>query len=206
MRFLFMFIPVFFLNTLYAAEYNKSTQLSLEREDYEISDISSDIDSKKNSNYDIDYINNKIVSEKELVGRVEKVRIYPGGMVLKARIDTGAQTSSLHVTSTALVFRDGEEWIHFEVTNLKGETAHFERKIHRISTVKRHHDKVQQRIVVLLGICLGNTYRETEINLFDRGGLNYPLLIGRQLLSGLFIVDPAELFSKKPDCKEVSEE
>ena len=205
MKILF-FLSVFFLNTLYAAEYNKSTEFSLRASGSDVLGTGSNSDSDTSRGYDRGKNINNIVSAKELVGGVEKVRIYPGGMVLKARIDTGAQTSSLHVTSTELIFRNGEEWINFTVTNLKGKTANFERKIHRISTVKRHHDEVQQRIVVLLGICLGNTYRETEINLFDRGGLNYPLLIGRQLLSGHFIVDPAQLFSKKPDCNEVPEE
>ena len=202
MKILFL-LSVFFLNTLYAAEYNKSTDFSLRDSDPDVLEIGSNSGPDTNRDYDRGKNINNIVSAKEVVGRVEKVRLYPGGMVLKARIDTGAQISSLHVTSTELIFRNGEEWINFTVTNLKGKKANFERKIHRISTIKRHHDEVQQRIVVLLGVCLGNTYRETEINLFDRGGLNYPLLIGRQLLSGNFIVDPAQLFSKKPDCKEV---
>lgn len=201
MRTLFIFFLAFFLNTLYAAEYNQSVEPNIEYENPEISKTSSGSDTKRD--YGRDKIISNTVSEKEIVGRVEKARIYPGGIILKARIDTGAETSSLHVTSTELIFKNGEEWMRFTVTNSKGEAAHFERKIQRISTVKRHHDKVQQRIVVLLGICLGNIYRETEINLFDRGGLNYPLLIGRQLLSGPFIVDPARVFSIKPDCEEV---
>lgn len=199
MKTLFIFFLMCFLNTLYAAEREQFAEPNLEYGDSGISETDPDT----GSDYDRDKIINNVVSAKKLVGRAEKVRIYPGGITLKARIDTGAETSSLHVTSTELIFRNGEEWIRFTVTNLKGKTTHFERKIQRISTVKRHHDEVQQRIVVLLGVCLGNIYRETEINLFDRGGLNYPLLIGRQFLSGIFIVDPAQKFSIKPDCKEV---
>jgi len=202
-KILFILFPVFFLNTLHAEEYKQSVESSQEYEDFEISEIDPHSDTKSENNGD--KIINNVASAKELVGRGEKVRIYPGGIVLKAKIDTGAKTSSIHVTSTELIFRNGEEWIRFTVTNLEGETAHFEKKIQRISTVKRHHDEVQKRIVVLLGICLGTTYRETEVNLFDRGGLNYPLLIGRQFMSGFFIVDPAQVFSIKPDCKEMSE-
>lgn len=201
---LFILFTAFFLNTLYAEEYKQSIEPSQEYEDSEISEIDPRSDTKSENNGS--KIINNVAFAKELVGVGERVRIYPGGIVLKAKIDTGAETSSLHVTSTELIFRNGKEWIRFTVTDLKGKTAHFEEKIHRISTVKRHHDKVQKRIVVLLGICLGTTYRETEVNLFDRGGLNYPLLIGRQFTSGFFIVDPAQVFSIKPDCKEVPEE
>ena len=204
MKNLFIYFLIFISNTLFAAEYNQSTEFNSEYEDIEITE--KDPDSYKDSNDDRGKIINNNISAKELVGVVEKVRIYPGGIVLKARIDTGAKTSSLHVTYTELFFRNEEEWIRFMVTNSKGKAVKFERKIQRISTVRRHHDEVQRRIVVLLGICMGNIYRETEINLFDRGGLNYPLLIGRQYLSGIFIVDSAQKFSIKPDCKEAPKE
>ena len=71
-------------------------------------------------------------------------------------------------------------------------------------TIKSHlEEETHGRVVVLMGICLGNTYRETEVNLIDRSGLNYPMLIGRRYLAGNnFIVDSGLAYSVKPECNE----
>ncbi len=142
----------------------------------------------------------------EVIGWVEKVRIYPGNAVLKAKIDTGAKTSSLHVTKIKLIEHNREEWVHFTVTSLNGDVIPFERKIQRVASIKRHFEDTHRRLVVLLGICIGNTYREAEVNLIDRSELNYPMLVGRQHLAGNFIVDSARKFNINPNCKDLPKE
>lgn len=151
-------------------------------------------------------ISNNVAYASELIGWVEKVRLYPGNVVIKAKIDTGARTSSLHVTSVKFVEHNSEEWIHFKVTGLKGNVVFFKRKIKRIATIKSHFEEPHRRLVVLMGICLGNTYREAEVNLINRSGFNYPMLIGRQYLRNHFIVDPSQKLRVKPKCKEAPKE
>ena len=68
----------------------------------------------------------------KVIGWVEKVRIYPGNTVLKARIDTGAKTSSLDINSIKVVEHEEQDWVHFTVSGLNGETIHFEKKVHRV--------------------------------------------------------------------------
>ena len=143
---------------------------------------------------------------KETSGWVEKVRVFPGDILVKAKIDTGAKTSSLHCTCMSTFERDGEEWVSFMVENYDGEKQLLERKLVRTAVIKRHHGESQERLVVKLGICLGSTYRETEVNLIDRSGLNYQMLIGRRFLRDLFVVDPSETFHTKPDCGDISAE
>jgi hypothetical protein len=144
------------------------------------------------------------VAYSEVIGWVENVRIYPGGSVLKARIDTGAKTSSLDINSIEVSIRNAEDWVHFTVSGLNGEAIHFDKKVHRVVTIKSHLEEDNHgRVVVLMGICLGNAYRETEVNLIDRSGLNYPMLIGRRYLAdNNFIVDSALAYSVKPECNE----
>ncbi|MFO7602918.1 MAG: RimK/LysX family protein, partial [Gammaproteobacteria bacterium] len=74
-------------------------------------------------------------------------------------------------------------------------------KILRSTKIKRHFGESQERFVVNMGLCLGKTYKETEINLVDRSGLNYQLLIGRRFLEGSHIVDPEATFVSRPTCK-----
>lgn len=143
--------------------------------------------------------------EKETVGWIERVKLYPGGITVRAKLDTGAKTSSLHCDCITPYERDGEKWVRFGVTNFRGKTMWFERKVERTVTIKRHLGESQERMVIRLGVCLKNTYRETEVNLTDRSGFNYQMLIGRRFLKDEFIVDPGEIATTKPDCRDVPE-
>jgi hypothetical protein len=140
-------------------------------------------------------------SEKELIGRVERVRIYPGNLLVQARIDTGADLSSIDCDCITSFKRNGEDWVRFVVYTVDGRPTFMEQKIVRMAKIKRDFGEVQERIVLRLGICLGSIYKETEVNLADRSGLTYPMLIGRDFLDGNFLVDPSLRYKTKPRCK-----
>ena len=141
------------------------------------------------------------VHAKEIIGWVEKVAIYPGNIQLKAKIDSGAKSSSIHCDCQSVNKRKDGDWLRFTVTNYKGEQVTLERKIVRMVKIKRHFGEKQERPVIRLGICLKNVYKETEVNVIDRGGLNYQLLIGRDFLAGDFLIDPDSRLTSRPDCK-----
>jgi hypothetical protein len=138
---------------------------------------------------------------KETVGWVENVKLYPGELQIKAKIDTGAKSSSINCNCITSMDRNGEKWVRFSITNDQGEVNWFERKVIRKTIIKRHFGEKQERLVVRLGICLGSTYKETDITLVDRSGLNYQLLIGRRFLEGSHLVDAGETFLSKPRCQ-----
>ena len=137
---------------------------------------------------------------KEVVGWTENVIIYPGGLELRAKIDTGAQTSSLHSEDYNIYEKKGEGWIRFSVTNFRNEQVWFDKKIYRTATIRRHFGKSQKRPVVLLEICLGGVFRETEVNLVDRGGHEYQMLVGRSFLKDKFLVDSGLQSINPPRC------
>ena len=138
---------------------------------------------------------------KDVSGWVERVRIYPGAIEVNARLDTGASTSSLHCDCIEETVREGEKWIRFSITGYEGESVRLERRVHRVATVKRHFGETQERPVILLGVCVGDTYKETEVSLIDRSGLNYQMLIGRSFMEGDLVVDPGETFINPPRCR-----
>jgi len=142
---------------------------------------------------------------KQVVGWLEKIRIYPGNLVIHAKLDTGAKNSSLSASHLTAFQRNGEQWVLFNVASRYGKTVTIERKVERTAKIKRHGAKPQIRFAVLLGICLGNVYKEVEVNLVDRSGFIYQMLIGRSFLAGNFIVDPAAKYTSKPNCKGVPE-
>jgi hypothetical protein len=137
---------------------------------------------------------------KEVVGWAEKAIIYPGNLEIRAKVDTGAKTSSLNCECRNFFEKDGEQWVRFSVINYQGERIWLERKVHRMAKIKRHFGGVQERPVIMLGICLGGEYRETEVNVIDRSGLKYPMLIGRKFLEEKFLVDSSAQFINPPHC------
>lgn len=138
---------------------------------------------------------------KEVVGWVEKVKIYPGELAVKAKVDSGAKTSSLNCQCYNFFKRDGKEWVKFTVVNEAGEATELEQPVIRIAQIKRHYGEKQERPVVKLGLCLANVYKETEFTLIDRSGLNYQVLVGRQFLEEDFLIDPGETFTRNPVCE-----
>ena len=139
-------------------------------------------------------------SQKHVAGYVEQVRFYPGQLSMAAKIDTGAENSSLDGRNVERFTRGSESWIRFSLRTDANQSAVIELPVHRIARIRRHGGRVEEREVVMLGICLGPVYRTVEANIVDRSGLDYPMLIGRSFLDGVFLVDPGEKFLLAPDC------
>jgi hypothetical protein len=142
---------------------------------------------------------------KQVIGWVENVQVTPGDVVIKAKIDTGADSSSLHCDCLTTYERDGERWARFSITDVDEKTVSVEKKIIRRVKIKRHFGDEQVRDVVRMGVCIGDRYQETDVSLIDRSGLNYSMLIGRKFLKGKFIVDPSQTFMLKPHCEKVED-
>jgi hypothetical protein len=133
-----------------------------------------------------------------VVGEIEHVTIKSKNLRLKARIDTGATTSSLNAQELQPFERDGKKWIKFSVTDPVSEKFYdFERPVVRIAEIKRHGAAAQERPVVKLKIMLGDVEMEREFSLTDRSRYTFPVLIGRNVLSGKFLVDVNRKFTTK---------
>lgn len=136
-------------------------------------------------------------------GWVEFVELHLGDqpLKLKAKLDTGARSSSLDATDIVPFERDGERWVRFRVS-LPGleKTALMEQPVVRYVRIKRHRGPNDRRPVIRLPLCLGDELRTVEVNLTDRGRFIYPLLLGRKALTRLAVVDPARTFMRQPGC------
>jgi hypothetical protein len=139
-------------------------------------------------------------AEKPELGWVETVRILPENLVLSAKLDTGADTSSIGATNLTEFDRDGRPWIRFSVTGRKGSATEFERPVVRTVRIKRSETETTTRPVVMLALCLGGKFREEAVTLTDRSRLVYPVLIGRSAMAGRFLENPSRKFTTRPDC------
>jgi hypothetical protein len=141
-------------------------------------------------------------SETQIVGWIERVRLGTEGVVMLAKLDTGADTSSLHAKDIRWFSRDGADWVAFDVLGEDGRKVRFERRVERMVRIRRPGAEVQRRATILLGVCLGKVYRLTEVNLTDRSGMSHELLVGRRFLAPGFAVDSARTNTVEPVCPE----
>ena len=133
-----------------------------------------------------------------IIGEVENVNFKSKGLKLKARIDTGAETSSLGVVDQQPFERDGKKWLRFSVKDpANKKLISFETLIVRTASIKRHGAEDMKRPVVKLKILLGKIEMERQFTLADRSKYTFPVLIGRNVLSGKYLVDVNRKFSAK---------
>lgn len=127
-----------------------------------------------------------------IIGAVEPIYLKDMNSVFYARVDTGATTSSLDATEITKFERDGEEWVSFVVTNAETkETKKFEKKIARKISIKRQSGNNESRVSINMEIKFGNQQLVKEFTLVHREDFNYQVLIGRNILNGLAVVDVA---------------
>lgn len=149
---------------------------------------------------------------RSLLGWIEWVVLKPQNLRLKARLDTGAKTSSLHAVDVEAFERDGEDWVRFEVPleshkeDYEGElpTLVYERPVADTVLIKRKDAHVQRRYVVEMEFCIDGREHEAEFSLTDRGNFNYPVLLGRRFLGDVTLVDPRGSFLAHGKCEYAS--
>jgi hypothetical protein len=126
-----------------------------------------------------------------VIGDREWALVEPGDLVLEARIDTGAETSSIHAEDIKLIEKDGKRWVRFTLEDPNtGADVPLERRLHRRILVKTKAEGVNdRRYVVRMWVTLGDTRVWLDVSLSDRDDFEFPLLIGRNMLVDNFSVD-----------------
>ncbi len=140
-------------------------------------------------------------------GWIEKVSVLPWGIAAKAKLDSGAKTSSMHAEKIERFEKDGDDWVRFtlefEDPNDEDELLQFqiERPLERNIRIKQHADEHQRRPVVALELCMGPHVHTIKFSLTDRDKFIYPVLLGRNFLKESALIDPAATFLRGPQCE-----
>ncbi len=115
---------------------------------------------------------------------------------IKAKIDTGAATSSLHAHHIRVFERDGEEWVRFDVR--PWQAAHdlhdTELPILDRRTVRSSSGHSEERVVVVLDLTMAGCTVSAQVTLTDRSDMGFRMLIGREALKQGFVVDVAHSY------------
>lgn len=139
-----------------------------------------------------------------IVGWVENILLEPNAIPLKAKLDTGARTSSLQADNIELFTRDGQKWVrfHMQLEDSKGKKHDLtlERRRVRRVLIKEHEGEYDSRPVVEMSFCLGDERYATQFTLVDRSRFIYPVLLGRRFLKDFAAVDASQTFTRKVHC------
>lgn len=136
------------------------------------------------------------IDAKTVLGGIEMVHLDPPGLEFSARIDTGAQTSSLNALDIVEFERDGKPFVKFNLIHPQtGEKIELTRRLRRYARVKELGNREsQRRPVVRMRVILADIDEQINFTLENRSRFKHQVLIGRNLLQDLAIVD----VSKKP--------
>jgi hypothetical protein len=136
-------------------------------------------------------------AEKITIGAIEDVILLPWDVKIAARIDTGAATSSIDVCDYAV---EGK-FVSFTLADRCGAY-----KV-RAPLIEMRHVKSTEgdetRPVVEIEICLGAKRLRAFVTLSNRSHLEYPFLVGRNIIEGNFVVDVSLSKTFLPICPGV---
>ena len=137
------------------------------------------------------------IGNKMLVGSVEALWIEAANQVFDARVDTGATTSSISARNVVILEKDGKPWVKFELLPAEDSAQSYEVEAPLVRYVKIRQssaDGLDRRPVVRLKVRLGKMTEDAQFTLADRTEMNYPILLGRQFLKDIAVVDVAKKY------------
>ncbi len=117
--------------------------------------------------------------------------------LIRAKIDTGARSSALHVDSWELFSQDGQEWVRFSIApgDPRPGSVHASAKVldRRVVTDSGGHQS--ERIFIKTRVSIKGQVWPIEVNLADRRNMRFPMLLGRTAMNNKVIVDPSLSFN-----------
>ena len=115
---------------------------------------------------------------------------------IRAKVDTGARTSALHVDAQWRFVEGGAPWVGFRLTpGVPGhDVIESAAQVQDERVVRDSGGRRTTRVFLRTQLDLAGCQREIDINLTDRAGMLFPMLLGRTAVAGMFTVDPAVSF------------
>jgi len=123
--------------------------------------------------------------------------------LIKAKVDTGAQTSAIHASNVEPFERDGKRWVRFDVHPYQRDsqtTIHAEAEcIDGGRRVRSSSGETEERFVIRTTMDLFGEPWPVELTLTDRDSMGFRMLLGREAIRGRCAVDVARSFvTKRP--------
>lgn len=122
--------------------------------------------------------------KKQVIGQTARVGIEEAALEFVARVDTGAASTSLHAESV----RIENGIVDFIAVNQEGVRVPLRLPLAKTARV-RNSGGTQERVYVEMTVQHEGRSKQVCVNLSNRSGLTYPLLLGRNWLEDEYLVD-----------------
>ncbi|MEM9937693.1 MAG: RimK/LysX family protein [Pseudomonadota bacterium] len=136
-----------------------------------------------------------------VLGYIEDAYVGKLGLSMKAKLDTGADTSSLYARDVELYKKSGKDtWVQFRVVGKNGRSIRYDQNVISFVAIKLKTGGTQRRPVIHLPLCVGGASGLAEFTLADREQFDYQVLIGREFLASRIVVDSGQTFAASETC------
>ncbi len=115
---------------------------------------------------------------------------------IKAKIDTGARTSSLHAVKIKPFKEKGQKFVRFSIHPLQRRKTIIKQCVAPVVDrrfIKDSGGHRELRYVIKTPVKIGSIEREIEISITNRGKMDFRMLIGRTAMENLIVI-PHESF------------
>lgn len=140
---------------------------------------------------------------KIILGRTEWIWIEAVNRVFRARVDSGATTSSLSAHHIVEFERDGKKWVRFNMVpdDDVDDSYEVEAPLVRYARIRQASSQdLDRRPVVEMTVKIGEFTDTAEFTLTDRTSMTYPILLGREFLRDIALIDVAKSYHQpKPE-------
>jgi hypothetical protein len=113
---------------------------------------------------------------------------------IEAKVDTGAYTSSLHCENITLNNDTAKPTLYFTIKQDVVRTFMFEEFTQK--KIKNSFGEMEERFVIKTIVRIGKKKIWSAISLSKRDNMRYPVLLGRKLLKGKFLVDVNQIHTE----------
>ncbi len=144
-----------------------------------------------------------MMDDKIILGRTEWIWLEAVNRVFRARVDSGATTSSLSAHHIVEFERDGKKWMRFNMVpdDDVDDSYEVEAPLVRFAQIRQaSSQEVDRRAVIEMTIKIGEFTDTAEFTLTDRSSMTYPILLGREFLRDIALIDVAKSYHQpKPE-------
>jgi hypothetical protein len=140
----------------------------------------------------------KVVQPTRIIGWKEWIQLPDLGIpAVKAKIDTGARTSALHVFNLEEFDEDGRQMVRFDIHPLqrrKDIKRFCEAPVLEKRRVKDSGGHIEQRVVIRTTAVMGDVSWPIDITLTNRDLMLFRMLLGRKALENRFLLNPGRSY------------
>lgn len=138
--------------------------------------------------------------DKPVIGAVEEVLLLPWEIRLRARVDTGAAISSIDARGIQIRRTRGGRSVRFSLVSDTGGRITLQLPLAGYEVLKSPDAPRERRPLVEMDVCVAGSRVPLRFTLNDRSGMQYRVLLGRNMLADRFLVDAGRTFTSRATC------